>query len=351
MRSRPAYVACSTTLGSTQRPDSCCSGHGAHYRVQQWVCPICPHPSWRPLGRSRSKAYQDLLGRDVALDLTRGKPSSAQLDLAEPMLSLPRGHVSTDGIDVRNYGGLAGLPELRGIFAELLGVEPAQLVAGGNSSLELMKNVLVDLMLHGGVDSPRPWSQEAEVRFVCPVPGYDRHFALLEWLGIGMIPAPVRSDGPDVEAVTALVKGDPSVKGMWLVPTYAHPTGAVCSQEVAAQLASVPAAATDFTIMWDNAYGLHHLTETEAKSADILSLCSASGHPNRAIMFASTSKVTFAGAGVGFLAASPEVVAWYTRHLAKGSIGPDKVNHLRHAQFFVDADGVRRHMAAHRQIL
>jgi DNA-binding transcriptional MocR family regulator len=206
-------------------------------------------------------------------------------------------------------------------------------------------------VLFGGVDSERPWSKEEKVTFVCPVPGYDRHFTLLESLGIEMVTVPMHDDGPDVAAVRRLVADDPSVKGMWIVPTYANPTGAVVSQEVAAELAAMPTAAPDFKIFWDNAYALHHLTEDEAKSADILSLAAAAGHPHRPIMFASTSKITFAGAGVAFLAASRDNVAWYLGHLGNGSIGPDKVNQLRHAEFFGSAQGVRDHMARHRALL
>lgn len=296
-------------------------------------------------------SYDELKGRGLALDLTRGKPSTAQLDLADELLRLPRGCTDRSGTDVRNYGGLAGLPELREMFAELLWVEPEQVVAGGNSSLTMMRDTLVYLLLFGGVDSDRPWGKESVVKFICPVPGYDRHFALLESLGIEMITVPMNDDGPDAEAVARLVKEDRSIKGMWVVPTYANPAGSVCTQEVAARLASMETAAHDFKIFWDNAYALHHLTEDEAKSADILTLAAASGHPHRPIMFASTSKITFAGAGVAFLAASVENVQWYLQHLGKGSIGPDKVNHLRHVQFFGSAQGVRDHMVRHREII
>lgn len=296
-------------------------------------------------------AYDRLLSRSLKLDLTRGKPATAQLDLSERLLTLPSGHVDASGTDVRNYGGLQGVAELRQIFADLLGVDVAQLMAGGNSSLSMMHDTVVDLLLHGGVDSERPWSKEDKVTFICPVPGYDRHFTLLESFGIEMVTVPLHDDGPDAEAVAALAASDPSVKGMWVVPTYSNPSGAVCSQEVAARLASMPTAAPDFKILWDNAYALHHLTDAEAKSADILSLASAAGHPHRPVMYASTSKITFAGAGVAFLAASVENVAWYLSHLSKGSIGPDKVNQLRHAEFFGSADGVRAHMHQHRAII
>ncbi len=299
----------------------------------------------------QQSAYTALKGRSLTLDLTRGKPSSAQLDLSDDLLHLPTTTKDRAGVDVRNYGGLEGLAELREIFAELLWVEPAQVVAGGNSSLTMMYTTVVDFLLFGGVDSPRPWSQEPTVKFVCPVPGYDRHFSMLAELGIEMVTVDMHDDGPDMAAVEALVKDDPSVKGIWIVPTYANPTGAVVSQEVAARLAAMPTAAPDFTIFWDNAYAFHHLTEHEAKSADILTLAAASGNPNRPIMFASTSKITFAGAGVAVLAASTANVAWYLKHLSMASIGPDKVNHLRHVEFFRDAEGVRAHMRKHREII
>ena len=301
--------------------------------------------------QEQQEAYAALKARGLALDLTRGKPAAAQLDLATDLLSLPRGFTDASGSDTRNYGGLEGIKELRELFAELLWVEPGQVVAGGNSSLTMMRDVLVDLWLHGGVDSERPWGQEEKVTFICPVPGYDRHFTLLEWFGIDMVTVPMHEDGPDVEAVARLAATDPSIKGMWLVPTYANPSGSVVTQEIAARLAAMDTAAPDFKIFWDNAYAFHHLSEDEAKSADILSLAAAAGHPHRPIMFASTSKITLAGAGVGFLAASTENVKWYTGHLGKGAIGPDKINQLRHAQFFGSAQGVRDHMVKHRQII
>ena len=296
-------------------------------------------------------AYEDLKARHLTLDLTRGKPSSAQLDLSERLLSLPTGPKDAAGVDTRNYGGLEGIRELREMFADLLWIEPEQVVAGGSSSLVMMREVLVDLWLKGGVDSPRPWSEEETVKFLCPVPGYDRHFVLLDWFGIEMVPVPMHDDGPDVAAVAELAGKDPSIKGIWIVPTYANPSGSIVSQEIAERLASMPTAAPDFKIFWDNAYAFHHLTEDEAKSADILSLATAAGHPHRPIMFASTSKITFAGAGVAFLGGSVETVQWYVGHLGKGAIGPDKLNQLRHSQFFGSPQGVRDHMAKHRAII
>ncbi|MFC5731101.1 MULTISPECIES: aminotransferase class I/II-fold pyridoxal phosphate-dependent enzyme [Nocardioides] len=295
--------------------------------------------------------YKALQARGLVLDLTRGKPGPDQLDLSEGLLRLPTGHKDSAGVDVRNYGGLEGLTEMRAIFADLLGVDVTNVVCGGNSSLTMMHQVLTALLLKGGPDSPRPWSQEPVVKFVCPVPGYDRHFTMLAEFGIEMLTVPMTPDGPDPVAVRALVADDPTVKGMWIVPTYSNPTGAVCSAEVAAELMAMPTAAPDFRILWDNAYAVHHLTERETKSADALGLAVASGHPNRPIMFASTSKITFAGAGVAALAASTDNKAWYLERLSLASIGPDKVNHLRHVEFFGTADGVRTHMRKHRDLL
>ncbi|RNL61119.1 aminotransferase class I/II-fold pyridoxal phosphate-dependent enzyme [Nocardioides marmoriginsengisoli] len=300
---------------------------------------------------AQQAAYADLVASGLKLDLTRGKPASAQLDLADGLLGLPTGVVDAHGVDTRNYGGLEGIREIREMFAELLWVETEQVVAGGNSSLVMMREVLTDLMLKGGVDSERPWSAEEKVTFICPVPGYDRHFTLLEWFGIDTVTVPMNEDGPDTAAVAALVANDPSIKGIWIVPTYANPTGSVVTLEVAERLASMPTAAPDFKILWDNAYAFHHLTEDEAKSADILSLASAAGHPHRPIMFASTSKITYAGAGVAFLAGSVDTVRWYLGHLGKGAIGPDKLNQLRHAQFFGSPQGVRDHMVRQRAII
>ncbi len=300
---------------------------------------------------TQQTAYDALVASGLKLDLTRGKPSAEQLDLADGLLQLPTTTTTPDGVDTRNYGGLAGVTALREMFAELLGVEVGQLSAQGTSSLTLMKDVLSYLWLKGGVDSERPWGQEEKVRFVCPVPGYDRHFTLLEWFGIEMVPVPMTDEGPDVDAVVALVADDPSFKGMWLVPTYANPTGQVTTQEVAERLASMPTAAPDFKIFWDNAYALHHLTRDETKTADILSLAAVSGHPHRPVIFASTSKITYAGAGVAFVGGSKETVTWFHDNLGLGSIGPDKVNHLRHLEFFGTPQGVRDHMAKHRELL
>ncbi len=299
----------------------------------------------------QTAAYQTLKESGLKLDLTRGKPSPAQLDLSNELLSMPgTDHTDASGTDTRNYGGLTGLTELREIFAPIMQVPLDQVVAGDNASLAMMHDNLVFALFHGVADSEQPWGVEEVIKFICPVPGYDRHFALLEEYGIEMLPVDLLDDGPDVAAVRELVK-DPAVKGMWLVPTYSNPTGAVVSEAVAAELAALETAAPDFRIFWDNAYAVHHLTEEHTKTADILGLCSASGHPNRPVIFASTSKVTFAGAGVSFLGSSAANIEWYLKHLAKRTIGPDKVNQLRHARFLKSVDGVHALMDGHRAIL
>ncbi|BCO33830.1 aminotransferase [Mycobacterium heckeshornense] len=296
--------------------------------------------------------YAELQSKKLALDLTRGKPSSEQLALSNALLSLPGDdYRDEDGTDTRNYGGQHGLPGLRAIFGELLGIPVPNLIAGNNSSLEMMHDVIVFSMLHGGVDSPRPWKDEPTVKFLCPVPGYDRHFAINESLGIEMISIPMRDDGPDVDLVEELVAVDPAIKGMWAVPVFSNPTGVTYSWETARRLVQMHTAANDFRLFWDNAYAVHTLTLDFVRQIDVLGLAATAGNPNRPYVFASTSKITFAGAGVSFFGGSLGNIAWYLQYAGKKSIGPDKVNQLRHLRFFGDADGVRLQMLRHQQIL
>ncbi|WP_197375192.1 aminotransferase class I/II-fold pyridoxal phosphate-dependent enzyme [Mycolicibacterium baixiangningiae] len=305
----------------------------------------------------QQRNYAELQGKGLHLDLTRGKPSPAQLDLSNALLELPGRdtYKDSDGTDVRNYGGLHGLPELRAIFGELLGIPVPNLIAGNNASLELMHDTVVFSLLHGGVDSPRPWIEDQRdgtgVKFLCPAPGYDRHFALTENLGIEMIPVPMLEDGPDVDLIEELVAADPTIKGMWCVPVFANPTGITYSWEVVRRLVQMRTAATDFRLFWDNAYAVHTLTPDSVRQVDVLGLAAAAGNQNRPLVFASTSKITFAGAGVSFLGGSLGNIAWYLQHAGKKSIGPDKVNQLRHLKFLGDADGVRLHMQRHRELL
>jgi DNA-binding transcriptional MocR family regulator len=296
--------------------------------------------------------YAQLQAMKLALDLTRGKPCAEQLDLSNQLLSLPGDdYRDEEGTDTRNYGGLHGLPGLRAIFAELLGIPVQNLIAGNNSSLELMHDVVVFSMLYGGVDSPCPWKDEASVKFLCPVPGYDRHFAITETLGIEMIPVPMLQDGPDVDLIEELVAVDPAIRGMWTVPVFGNPTGVTYSWETVRRLVQMRTAAPDFRLFWDNAYAVHTLTHDFIRQVDVLGLAAKAGNPNRPYVFASTSKITFAGAGVSFFGGSLGNIAWYLQYAAKKSIGPDKINQLRHLRFFRDADGVRLHMLRHQQIL
>lgn len=296
--------------------------------------------------------YQELQAKNLKFDLTRGKPAPEQLDLSNALLDLP-GADFTDptGLDTRNYGGLTGLVGLREIFAELLNLDVKNLIAAGNSSLEIMHDLIAFSMLYGTSDSTQPWSKEDKVKFLAPVPGYDRHFAICEHMGIEMIPVPLHADGPDMDVVKELVANDPSIKGIWCVPTYGNPTGGIYTAEITQELVAMQTAAPDFRIIWDNAYAVHTLDDVAPTAHDILSLAQAGGNPNRPFVVASTSKITFAGAGVAFFAASQENQTWYQNHLSKRSIGPDKVNQLRHLRFFQNADGVRSHMAKHRDIL
>jgi DNA-binding transcriptional MocR family regulator len=296
--------------------------------------------------------YQKLVGEGLKLDLTRGKPAPEQLDLSDALLGLPGdGAYRGGGTDTRNYGGLQGLPELRKIVAPSLQVPWEQLVAAGNSSLNLMHDTLADAILHGVPGGEAPWKTLPRVAFLAPVPGYDRHFTVCDGLGVELIPVPMDSDGPDLDAVERLVAGDAAIKGIWAVPKYSNPTGATYSDETVRRLAAMPTAAPDFRIFWDNAYAVHHLTDTPDQLADVLAACAEAGHPDRVFVFGSTSKVTFAGAGVAFFGSSRANVDWYLKNLSRRTIGPDKVNHLRHAAFLKDEAGLAALMQRHRELL
>ncbi|QEO10039.1 aminotransferase class I/II-fold pyridoxal phosphate-dependent enzyme [Protaetiibacter larvae] len=295
--------------------------------------------------------YEELKARGLSLDLTRGKPSAAQLDLSNGLLDLDLSgdHRDGAGTDLRNYGGADGVAEVRAIFSELLGIPVPQLLAGGNASLTFMHDIIVHALLHG-VAQGEPWYGQ-DVAFLCPTPGYDRHFAITEALGIRMIAVPYLADGSlDVPAIAQHL-ADPSVRGMWLVPQYANPTGSSVDEATARALAALPAAASDFRVFWDNAYAVHHLTAAEPAPLDILRFAAEAGNPDRFFVFASTSKITQAGAGVSFFGSSPANIAWYKMHASVQTIGPDKLSQWRHARFFGDADGVRAHMRRHRALI
>lgn len=292
--------------------------------------------------------YNGLRGRNLALDMTRGKPAPEQLDLADAMLTIvgPGETDGDDGTDYRNYGILAGIPEARALFAEYLGVSPGEVVIGGNSSLTMMYDTMAGGVLFGMPGGEGPWKDQMPVKFICPVPGYDRHFAICERLGIEMITVGMTPEGPDMEAVEALVADDASIKGIWCVPKYSNPSGETYSDATVERLATMKVAAPDFRIFWDNAYNVHHLGDGPAELKDMLAACKAAGNAERVLMFGSTSKITHAGAGVAMMAACESNVADALKKMFYSSIGPDKINQLRHVRFFKDMAGILKHMEA-----
>jgi DNA-binding transcriptional MocR family regulator len=295
------------------------------------------------------RRYEALAARRLALDMTRGKPCAEQLDLSLGLLEL-RDYQADDGSDCRNYGGLEGLPEARRLLGDLLDVEPTEVIVGGNSSLALMHDTIVQALLKGLPDAP-PWRSQPAVKFLCPSPGYDRHFAICERFGIEMVPVEMRDDGPDMDEVERLAASDPAVKGIWCVPRYSNPTGTTYADAVVERFARMETAAHDFRIFWDDAYAVHHLVERPAPLKSVLAACRAAGHADRPFIFTSTSKITFAGGGISALAASTANL----RHLIGGwsiqTIGHDKLNQLRHVRFFKNASGVAAHMRKHAAIL
>ncbi len=298
--------------------------------------------------------HRSLIDRGLKLDITRGKPAPAQLDLSAPLLSLPGegDYFAKDGTDCRNYGGLTGIEEVRELWGQIFQVPADQLIEGGNSSLALMHDCLVNFLLFGTGGGGAPWSQTpGGPAVLCPVPGYDRHFTILEGLGIRMINVPMRDDGPDMDAVRALAANDPSVKGIWAMPSYSNPTGVLYTEDVSRQLAEMTTAAPDFRILWDNAYAVHHLTDAEPKIPNILRLTEEAGNPDRVVIFGSTSKITTAGSGLSFFGGSPHNVAWLQKYLFRRTIGPDKINELRHFRFLPDAMSVEALMRRHREII
>ena len=296
--------------------------------------------------------YNAFKAQGLKLDMTRGKPAPEQLDLASKLTVLlaESDYKGSDGSDARNYGGLDGLPEMKAIFAEMLGAPPAQVVVGGASSLTMMHDTVVRALLHGVPGGTEPWGR-SKTKFICPVPGYDRHFAICEHHGIEMLSVALSDDGPDMAEVERLVASDPAIKGMWCVPKYSNPTGTTYSDAVVKRLAAMKTAAPDFRLFWDNAYAVHDLYETGDSLANVLTACAEAGNANRAIVFGSTSKISFAGAGVAALASSPANIADVKKHSGIQTIGPDKLNQLRHVRFFKDFAGVVAHMHKHAELL
>lgn len=299
------------------------------------------------------KSYEAFKAKGLKLNLTRGKPASDQLNLSDGLLGLPgASNFNAEGAtDVRNYGGLQGLIEVRRLFSGILGAPADQIVVANNSSLALMHDCITYSLLKGTCDSSAPWSKQGEIAFLCPVPGYDRHFKICEDYGIRMITVPMDDNGPDVAEVERLVASDASIKGMWCVPKYSNPTGAVYSDSVIERLASMKTAAPDFRLFWDNAYTVHHLTSERIEIANVLEVCAKHGNPNRAFVFASTSKVTLAGAGMAFFASSKANVKWLLERLTPRTIGPDKANQLRHVRFLKNEEGILALMDQHRALV
>ena len=302
------------------------------------------------------REYAEIQAKGLSLNMARGKPGSDQLDLSMPLLTA----VTTaedcraeDGTDCRNYGVLDGLPEAKRFMAAMLDDEPENVIVGGNSSLSLMYEAVASCWNFGTLGS-EPWCRLEQVKWLCPVTGYDRNFGVTEAFGIQMIPVPMTEEGPDMDEVERLVRDDASVKGIWCVPKYANPNGVTYSDEVVRRLASMPCAAEDFRIFWDNAYCVHHLYDDVAEQDQLLDIgaaCREAGNPHRPFKFASTSKVTHPGAGISALAASPENVAEIKKRLGVGTIGYDKINQLRHVRFLKDAEGLAAHMSKHAAIL
>lgn len=295
-----------------------------------------------------AKAYEELKSRNLSLNLTRGKPSSEQLDFANALLGLPApDYVSASGEDVRNYGNDKGITDIRAIWADLMDLPVENVLAQDASSLNIQFDLISWAMQFGNVDSERPWNQEPVLKWLCPVPGYDRHFAITQHFGIEMIQVPMHEDGPDMDVVEKLVAADPQIKGMWNVPMFSNPTGVTYSSEVCRRLVQMETAAPDFRLMWDNAYMVHTLTDEFPEIHNVIAWAEEAGNPNRVWAFGSTSKITFAGAGVAFYASSKENLDNYLAHAGIRGIGPNKVNQLAHAKFFGDAEGVREQMRRH----
>ena len=298
--------------------------------------------------------YRGFQVSGLDLDLTRGKPSIAQLELSAALDGILAGDYRlADGSDARGYGGLDGIPEARVLAAEWLGVRESEVLVGGNSSLTLMYSFMLSAHVLGLQGPESAWcKQSGGARFLCPVPGYDRHFAICEELGIEMLPVPMNADGPDMDVVESLVAADASLRGIWCVPRFSNPTGVVYSDQVVRRMAELPGKASDgFFVFWDNAYAVHALDTTPMPLANLMDECRRQGSQDRIVIFGSTSKVTFAGAGLAFMGASVDTLNAFRRHLSVSTIGPDKVNQLRHLRLLPDMGAVRDLMDRHAAIL
>ena len=300
----------------------------------------------------RKKEYERLLAlygeykkRGLSLDLSRGKPNADQLDISNGLLKidLSEDYCTDSGFDCRNYGILDGIPEMKSFFASVYGIKEEDITVGGNSSLQLMHDTLVRAMLFGVCGSPRPWVKEDKIKWICVVPGYDRHFKITEVLGFELLSVKMTADGPDMDTIEELVK-DPAVKGIWCVPKYSNPTGNTYSDETVRRLASMKCAAPDFRIMWDNAYAVHDFDEHGDNLLDIFAEAEKYGNKDRIFYYSSTSKVTYPGGGVAFMASSENNRKHTEKYLGAQTIGYDKLNQLRHLRYFGHGENLTEHM-------
>ncbi|MCI7595757.1 MAG: aminotransferase class I/II-fold pyridoxal phosphate-dependent enzyme [Lachnospiraceae bacterium] len=298
--------------------------------------------------------YKEAKEKNLKLDMSRGKPSPAQLDMGMGLMDALNSNTvlnASDGTDCRNYGILDGLPESKRLMAQIMEAEPHQVMVLGNASLPIMYDTVSRSMTHG-VCGSTPWYKLDKIKFLCPVPGYDRHFAITEYFGIEMINIPMTLEGPDMDMVEELVNNDPTVKGIWCVPKYSNPQGISYSDETVRRFASLNPAAEDFRIYWDNAYAVHHLyDEVQDHILNIITECEKAGNPDMVFMFASTSKISFSGSGIAAVAASQRNLDWMRESITLQTIGYDKINQLRHVKYFKDIEGIKAHMKKHADIM
>ncbi len=297
--------------------------------------------------------YKAIVEQKFSLDLTRGKPSPEQLNLSDPLDGILKGNYKAeDGTDTRNYGGLDGLPEAKQLGANIMGVEAENVLVGGNSSLTLMFQMMLSANQFGLTGPDSAWSKEGSVKVLCPVPGYDRHYTVCEQLGLEMVTVPMTAQGPDMDAVEAMIKDDPSIKAMWCVPKYSNPTGVVYSDDTVKGIAGLgKIAGPNFRVFWDNAYAVHDLVENAPELSCIMSACRQLGTEDSVLQFASTSKITHAGSGVAFVNASAANLKGFKAFLSTCTIGPDKVNQIRHSRFLPDRATLMDHMKGHAALL
>ena len=300
-----------------------------------------------------TKEYESAKAKGLKLDMSRGKPSPAQIDVSNEILDVVNsktGCISDSGTDCRNYGIMEGIPEARQLMGDFLRVPKENVFVCGNASLNIMYDCVSSAMLFGIMGST-PWCHLDKVKFLCPVPGYDRHFKITELMGIEMINIPMTENGPDMDMVEKLVSSDSSIKGIWCVPKYSNPQGVVYSDETVKRFAALKPAAKDFRIYWDNAYALHYIYDENIEIPEILSECAKAGNPDLVYEFCSTSKISFAGGGISAIAASEDNLKWISKRMNVETISYDKINQLRHVRYFKNGDGLRAHMRKHAEFL